>query len=263
VTIAPGQFVGRLEVLESLGDAGGGVELWQCRCTCGQTAYELTTDLEAWDVVSCGDCGFGPPWSPAEEELLRREHSDTPNRDLAIRLDRTRPAIKSRSTYLGLKKSEAFMASGASGRIQPGTVPPNKGRRGGPVHPNSRRTQFKPGQRGNKWQPLGTEKLSKEGYLLRKVSDTGYPPRDWRQVHRLVWEAAGREIPEGRVLCFVNGDRRDIRLENLELVHRADLMRRNTRHNLPPELREIHVLRAALHRKICRRERELDEEPHG
>ena len=263
MTVKVGEYYGRLRVVESLGAAGGGVELWRCECTCGQTAYELTTDLEAWDVVSCGACHFAPPWSPAEDELLRREYSDTPNRDLAIRLDRTRPAIKSRSTYLGLKKSEAFMASRASGRIQPGTVPPNKGRKGMRMHPNAVRTQFQSGHRPHTWRPIGHERVTKDGYLQRKVTDTGYTPRDYRHVHHLIWEEAGREIPDGYALCFVNGDRSDIRLENLELVHRADLMRRNTRHNLPPELREIHVLRAALHRKIRRRERELDEEPHG
>lgn len=47
-----------------------------------------------------------------------------------------------------------------------------------------------------------------------------------------------------------NGDRRDFRLENLELVSRAEWMRRNSRHNLPADLGELITLRAALTRRL-------------
>lgn len=81
----------------------------------------------------------------------------------------------------------------------------------------------------------------------------GYPPRDWRPVHVLLWEEHRGPVPEGHAIVFRNGDRTDIRLENLACISRAELMRRNTRHNLPPEINQVISLRAALVRKINNR----------
>jgi len=261
--VRAGAFFGRLEAIEPITGAGADIEIWHCRCTCGAVSYELSTCLQDGDKVSCGDCGPRPTWSPAEDDLLRREYSHTPNAVLAARLDRSKLAIRHRGGTLGIKKSPEFMASPAGGRIQPGNVPPNKGRKGMPMHPNSQRTQFKAGNRPHTWRPIGHERVSRDGYLQRKVTETGYTPRDYRNVHHLVWEAAGREIPPNHALCFLNADKSDLRLENLELLHRAELMRRNSRQHLPPELNDIVSQRAALTRRIRNKERQLNEKSNG
>nr|WP_288356107.1 HNH endonuclease signature motif containing protein [uncultured Pseudomonas sp.] len=80
-------------------------------------------------------------------------------------------------------------------------------------------------------------RFSKEGYLQRKVTDTGYPPRDWKGVHILLWEEAHGPVPSGHCLAFRDGNKRNITLENLELITRAERMRRNTIHRYPPELK--------------------------
>ena len=63
-----------------------------------------------------------------------------------------------------------------------------------------------------------------EGYLERKVTDTGVKRIDYRLVHHLVWLAAGREIPPGHVLTFRDGDKRNFDLDNLELLTRKQLI---------------------------------------
>ena len=75
-------------------------------------------------------------------------------------------------------------------------------------------------------------------------------------MHLIVWEAANGPLPEGHAVAFVNGDKSDIRFENLVLVSRADLMRRNTLHRLPKELAHAYQLIGAVNRKINRRTRE-------
>jgi hypothetical protein len=131
-----------------------------------------------------------------------------------------------------------------------------------------RETQFKKGQMHGQaqrnWKPIGSERISKDGYLERKVSDEDYShlpadeanrkrQRRWVAVHRLVWEEANGPIPAGHKLAFRNGNKRDIQLDNLECVSDAEWMRRNTVHNLPKPVARAVQLLGALNRQIRKR----------
>jgi hypothetical protein len=214
----------------------------------------------------------GRPWSREDDALLRRIYPDAPTADVARRMQRSVSAIYGQADKLGLNKSPAYLASpaacrlrrgdqvGARFRFPKGHVPANKGlRRPGWSPGRMHETQFKKGVRQGVavrlYKPIGTERISKDGYLERKVND-GLPLQArWRAVHRLVWEAAHGPVPKGHALVFKNSDRRDIRLENLELIHRRDLMARNTVHNLPKPLAQTVQLLGALRRKINRKAR--------
>lgn len=224
------------------------------------------------------------PWHPDEDHVIRLLYADTPTDGVAAVIGRSVSSTFQRARKLGLAKDPAFLASEAAGRIRRGDhrgrdcwfpkghVPANKGVK----HPKGwapgrmRETQFKPGTRAGVavalWKPVGSERVSKDGYLERKIRD-GVPPglsrreenryrmRSWRAVHLLVWEAANGPLPKGHAVAFRNGDKTDIRLDNLVLVSRADLMRRNSVHNLPAPLPQTIQLLGALNRKINRKER--------
>jgi len=123
-----------------------------------------------------------------------------------------------------------------------------------------RETQFKKGVRQGVavrlYKPIGTERISKDGYLERKVNDNLPLQARWRSVHLLVWEAANGPLPKGHAIAFKNGDKRDIRLDNLECITRAQLMLRNTIHNLPTPLAQTIQVLGALRRKINRKARQ-------
>ena len=68
----------------------------------------------------------------------------------------------------------------------------------------------------------------------------------------MVWESEHGPIPEGHSVIFRNGDKQDIRLENLELVSKGELMKRNTVHRLPKDLANVCLLKGALTRQIKR-----------
>lgn len=212
-------------------------------------------------------------WSPEEDAILRARYPDTPMPALRAALPgRSAGAIYVRAAALGIRRSEAYLASpaacrlrrgdevGRAHRFQPGNVPWSKGRRMPGYGPGRmRETQFRPGERhgvaARRWVPIGTERVSKDGYRERKIHD-GLPLQSrWRAVHLLLWESVHGPLPQGHAVAFVNGDRTDIRIENLTLVTRAELMRRNTVHNLPAPLPELVQLRGALVRKINRRAR--------
>jgi hypothetical protein len=74
-----------------------------------------------------------------------------------------------------------------------------------------------------------------------------------------VWEAANGPLPAGHAIAFKNGDKTDIRLENLECIARRELMARNTVHNLPKPLAQAIQLLGALNRQINTKEKQNDE----
>lgn len=210
-------------------------------------------------------------WNPEEEQLLRERYPHESTVVLAQQLRRSLASTYGRAQKLGLEKSAVYLASaeacrlrrgdhvGARTQFKKGQVPANKGlRRPGWAAGRMRETQFKKGVRQGiavkMYKPIGSERLSKDGYLERKVND-GLPLQArWRAVHLVIWEAAHGPLQPKHAVRFKNGDRTDIRLDNLELVHRRVMMARNSVHNLPKELASTVQLLGALNRQIRKRE---------
>ena len=204
-------------------------------------------------------------WTTSEDDLLRSRYADEPTESIAAALNRTLSAIYSRVSALGIAKSETFLARmrsdhrqllgvvGEATRFSAGQTPWNLGIRH-TVGGRSAETRFKPGQKPHSWRPIGYERMTWDGYLERKVTDTGVKRIDYRLVHHLVWLAAGREIPPGHVLTFRDGDKRNFDLDNLELLPRKQLMQRNSYHNYGQEVANLIQLRGAINRQINRKE---------
>lgn len=214
-------------------------------------------------------------WTPAEDEQLQLLYPDSSAASVAAWFDCSTASVYRRARTLGLKKSEAFLASTASGRIatgssvgadgrfKKGSVPFNKGLRRPPGWAPGRMatSQFKkgrPAHEARNYVPIGTERVSKDGYLERKVTDdpTLAPTRRWVGVHRLVWEEANGPIPPGHAIAFHDGNNRNLELANLELISNAEKMRRNTIHRYPPELKQAIRLVGKLRRAIKSKEHE-------
>lgn len=212
------------------------------------------------------------PWTDEDHAILHLFFPHEATHVTAKRLRRSVHAVGQRANSMGLYKSEQYFAQGGGGRLRPGDtrgeagrfpkghVPANKGLKGRKGYAPGRmaESQFKPGHgrsgiAAEVWKPLGHERISKDGYLERKVNHGMPLQRRWRAVHLLVWEEANGPIPPGYAVCFLNGDKRDIRLDNLGLIHRRDLMARNTVQRLPGPLRKAIQLVGALNRQIRRR----------
>jgi hypothetical protein len=202
-------------------------------------------------------------WLDWEIHTLRALYPTTSTKTLSRALGRSESSIYGKATGLGLHKSAEYLAGpdacrlrrgdnvGAPFRFQSGHVPANKGQRCPGWSPGRMaETQFKPGRRPHTWKPIGSTRLSKDGYLQRKVSETGYPPRDWVGVHILTWKEEHGPVPKGHAVAFKDRNKANICPENLELISRRELMRRNTIHKYPPELAGVIRLSASLKRKL-------------
>lgn len=216
-------------------------------------------------------------WTASDDAIVRRRYADEPTWAIAADLGRSMGAVYRRAYALGLRKSKKYLAGPLSGRTQPGSqrgiggrfqkgqVPANKGlRRPGWGPGRMKATQFKPGNRTGKaaqnWCPIGTIRTDHEGYQRIKVRDaapgehSGFGNvRVWPLMQRWVWAQAHGPIPAGHAICFKDGDRANCDLSNLKLVHRADLMRRNSIHNLPESLKSTIRVLGAVNRQIRKR----------
>ena len=223
-------------------------------------------------------------WNAADDALLAARYPHEPTAELARKLRRTVTAVYRRAWQRRLVKSPEYLESpaacrlrrgdniGAASRFQRGHVPANKGlRRPGWGPGRMKETQFKKGARvgvaARNWRPVGTILADSEGYLRIKLREArpgeayGFGnPRVWPFLHRHVWEQARGPIPPGHVVVLTNGNKADVRLENLQLITRRELMARNTVHNLPKPLAETIQLLGALTRQIRRKTRSHEEQ---
>lgn len=206
------------------------------------------------------------PLTPAQEQAIRtrypHERTDTIAMDIGLNVHQ----VYRKATLLGLTKTAEYLASPEAGRLRRGSdvgaqfrfpkghVPANKGKKG-IVYPGTEATQFKKGSKPHTWKPVGTIRYSKEGYLQVKLTDTGITRKDYVCVHHLVWELHGGTHPAKHHVSFKDGNKSHITLDNLELVSFADMMKRNTIHNMPEELKEVVQLQGALKRRITCHER--------
>lgn len=198
--------------------------------------------------------GLGQPkkgvrfvWTKETDEFLI-QHKDEPldvlvdlmnstfTRSGRYRREYTKAAISHRKARIGAKSSN-------DGRFVKGHAPTE--------------SVFKKGHKSDKWLPVGTERLSSEGYLLRKVADEQYAPQheNWRPVHRLIWEAEHGPIPDGYKVIFADGDKTNLKLENLRLVSNGEgaiIMKMGVK-ELEPEARELGFMAAKVMAESCRR----------
>lgn len=139
--------------------------------------------------------------------------------------------------------------SGVTGQFKKGNVPANKGKKVDSIHPNSVATQFKKRHIPKNKLPIGTVMMKSDGYLWRKV---GEGARDWKQEHRIVWEQVYGPIPYNEVLIFKDGDRRNVAIDNLTLVTKAELLELTQKHlrSTDKKLTETGILIARLNCKL-------------
>lgn len=123
------------------------------------------------------------------------------------------------------------LTTGTVGYFKKGSTPWNKGLKG---YMGANKTSFKKGTIPPQYRPVGSERITKDGYIEIKVED----PNKWELKHRVIWEQHHGEIPKGHAIIFADGDKSNLDIDNLLLVSRKQLLFMN-RNNLITENKDF------------------------
>ena len=118
------------------------------------------------------------------------------------------------------------ISTGFTGYFPKGNVPHNKGRKG-VYYAGCEVSWFKKGHRPTDWRPVGSERVTVDGYVEVKVSDISTPDakkrqRNWKMKHVVIWEKAHGPVPKGYCIIFLDGNKQNITLENLMMLSRQE-----------------------------------------
>lgn len=151
------------------------------------------------------------PYTIREVLYLKEHYPRTQNEALARQMGRTVASVKSKGQELGLKKCPDARRSFL--KRKPAW---NKGR------------PFKKGQQPHNARPVGEKYLRKDhGQMLWFIKPKGR--NRIMPYHQFRWEQLNGPIPPGHVVAFRDGDTMNTTDNNLVLLTRGELMRRNTK----------------------------------
>lgn len=156
------------------------------------------------------------------EANSKRQRPDA-HADFVARFGRTDVSL---SNFSALCKRKGWF-TGQTGRFVKGQGSWNEGQRM-PFHPNSAATRFKAGQVARNLNPVGTERICKDGYIEVKVAQQNPYTGAWGHYvhkHRWNWEQVNGPLPKGMALKCLDGNRQNCDPENWVAVPRALLPR--------------------------------------
>lgn len=174
---------------------------------------------------------IGSVWSPERDRFLS-EYVPGHTQSETIAAFRERFGIELTVGQLKNRKAVLGLRSGTlGGRFERGNVPPNRGKAWADYMPEDaqercRATQFRKGDLPHNTLPVGSERVTSDGYVEVKVAmrPSGRTAHDnWVPKARLVWEREnGCSVPEGSMVVFLDGDPTNLDPANLALETRAE-----------------------------------------
>lgn len=186
------------------------------------------------------------PWTECQLRILQEHYATMPMPWLEVKTRHQRDSIENKAHELGLHKTQEYKREmgrvaaqrpgAVANRFKKGQAPSNKGKRQADFMSaegieRTKATRFQPGQRPHNTRPVGYERIDDDGYVLIKT-DEG---EKMVLKHRHIWRQHHGEIPRGMIVTFRDGDRTNCDIANLELISRAEAVRRNTARMTPEQ----------------------------
>lgn len=181
-----------------------------------KSRHNIRSGKKPWEFVDhSGQKVFGT----VQEEFIKANANGLGNMELTDLLNKTfgtKFTVKQVKSY----KTNNGINSGLSGRFQKGQTPANKGKKmSKELYCKAEPTMFKAGHKPANTRPVGTIEKRADTYWWKKISEDKVPARrNWKQIHRIMWEDANGPVPDGHVIIFKDGNTDHLDLDNLMMV---------------------------------------------
>lgn len=150
-------------------------------------------------------------------EYLKEIAPGTPIKEIGEKFNKKFNAeIKYTALWAVMKRYN--ITNGRVSKFKKGNIPHNKGISYNPGG-KSILTRFKKGNIPKNCKPVGTEKITSDGYTEIKIA----LPNKWVRKHIYLYEKAHGKVPKGHVIIFADKDRSNFNLDNLICVSRSEL----------------------------------------
>ncbi len=163
-------------------------------------------------------------WTEEQTLLLCNLYHNHTNAEISLIVGHTSEAVRYKAKMLRLKKDKEWLLSKCS------------------------KTTFKKGHVPANKVGIGHERKDIDGYWLVKVAE----PNVFKHKHRVLWEKHYGPIPKGSVVSFIDGNPDNICIENLRIETKIEKFYRCCclHTTLPPEIRELVMLKGKLKRQL-------------
>lgn len=178
-------------------------------------------------------------WSEERTKKLIELYPEHTNREIAEILGVSEGSVSIQAFDLRLFKSEDFhRRKREAGMFKKGDTPPNKGKKWGEFmspqgQENSRKTTFKKGNIPPNHRQVGSERITRDGYIEIKIQE----PNVFKFKHRVIWEEHNGPTPRGYNIQFRDKNPLNCSIDNLYMISRSEQMNENTIMRYPESLR--------------------------
>lgn len=133
----------------------------------------------------------------------------------------------------GIYRRHGLRRTEGNGRFATGQTPSNKGKKmSKEVYEKAKATMFKKGSKPHNHKPVGSERITKDGYIEIKTKE----PRKWELKHRVLWFEKNPPLKKDETLYFLDGNGQNVTLSNLGVKTRAQNMFENSHQQYPKEI---------------------------
>lgn len=159
------------------------------------------------------------------------------------------------TTKIPWNKGTKGLTKGNSGSFKKGNVPKNKGTKG-LSKPN--KTSFKKGNIPDNIREVGSERITKDGYIEIKVAE----PNKWNLKHRVVYEKHFGKIPKGKIIVFLDRNIQNLSIDNLECItkHENLIMNKRGYYSIDPEITKTGLNAVRLEISVKKKRKEVKNE---
>jgi hypothetical protein len=173
-------------------------------------------------------------FTPEEDDYIRANYLKKPLKRISKDLGRSESGARQRLKFLGLEvPKEIADKFRTMSRFQKGHSTFNKGKKqteymSAEAIERTKKTRFKKGDLPHTAKEgAGTISIRKESQSQLSYKYICIEYANWKLLHLHLWELENGEVPEGHCLWFKDNDTMNCEPSNMELITRAENLRRN------------------------------------